>query len=182
MALPASAALWFLPFVLPICFYVAFTDMREMRITNQAVIALVGVYAVVGLIALPPWTGDWTTARLFGMDVTLPAYVWGFVRLVVMLIAGIILNAAGAMGAGDAKFIAAAAPYIMIADLRTLAVILCANMLAAVATHRLIRRTPLRRMAPHWQSWETENHRFPMGLSLAGSLAIYLILAAVIGS
>ena len=30
MALSSSAALWFLPFVLPICFYVAFTDMREM--------------------------------------------------------------------------------------------------------------------------------------------------------
>lgn len=182
MAIPASAALWFLPFVLPICFYVAFTDMREMRITNQAVLALAAIYGVVGLIALPPWSGDWTEARLFGQHISLPAYAWGLVKLLLMLVVGFLLNAAGAMGAGDAKFIAAAAPFVMVADLRFLVLILCANMLAAVATHRLARATRLRRLAPHWESWEAENHRFPMGLSLAGSLAIYLILGAFFGA
>ena len=57
MAIPAVAALWFLPFVLPICFYVAFTDMREMKIKNHAVTALALVFVVVGLIVLPPWSG-----------------------------------------------------------------------------------------------------------------------------
>jgi prepilin peptidase CpaA len=53
MAITTFSAWWFLPFVLPICFYVAFTDIREMRITNQAVLALGIVFLVIGLIALP---------------------------------------------------------------------------------------------------------------------------------
>ena len=40
MAITASSAWWFLPFVLPVCLYVCFTDLREMRITNQAVLVL----------------------------------------------------------------------------------------------------------------------------------------------
>ena len=35
MLITASSALWFLPFVLPICFYVAWSDMRAMRIPNR---------------------------------------------------------------------------------------------------------------------------------------------------
>ena len=64
MTIPSAAALWFLPFVLPICLYVAFTDMREMRIKNHAVVALAAVFAVVGLIAVPPWSGDWLPGPL----------------------------------------------------------------------------------------------------------------------
>ena len=66
MAIPAVAALWFLPFVLPICFYVAFTDMREMRITNQAVIALACVYIVVGPFG-ETLLLDWGLAKVWDM-------------------------------------------------------------------------------------------------------------------
>ena len=165
MAVNATAALVFPPFVLPICFYVAFTDMREMRITNQAVIALAVVFVIVAPFVMP-----------------LPDYGWRLVQMVVMLVFGILLNAGGAMGAGDAKFLAAAAPYIALQDIKILVVIMAANMLAAVATHSIARHTPLRELAPHWDSWAREKKRFPMGLSLAGSLAIYLILGAVFGS
>jgi prepilin peptidase CpaA len=182
MFVSASAAMWFLPFVLPICFYVAFTDMREMRITNQAVLALVAVYAIVGLIALPVWGDDWSTGGIGPVVLSLPDYVWGFVRLAIVLVLGILFNAAGAMGAGDAKFMAAAAPYIALQDLRVLILILCANMLAAVTTHWIAKHTALRRAAPHWKSWTVGNKKFPMGLSLAGTLAIYLILGSIYGS
>ena len=164
MAIPASAALVFLPFVLPLCFYAAFTDMREMRITNQAVLALLAVFVLVAPFLLP-----------------LPVYGWQLVQMVVMLVIGILLNMGGAMGAGDSKFLAAAAPYVMVQDIKIVVVILAANMLAAVATHSLAKHTPLRALAPHWASWEQKNKRFPMGLSLAGSLAIYLILGAIYG-
>ena len=53
MALTLTTALWFLPFVLPICIYVAWSDMKYMKIPNTSVLALVGVFAVVGLLALP---------------------------------------------------------------------------------------------------------------------------------
>lgn len=154
----------YLPFVLPICMYVAFTDMREMRITNQAVLALGGLFVVLGLFTLP-----------------FDQYLWRLAQLGIVLIVGFILAGSGAVGAGDAKFAAAAAPYIAIGDLRLLIVIFTANLLAAVATHRIAKYTPLRRIAPHWVSWD-KAWDFPMGLSLGGTLAIYIGLAAIIGS
>lgn len=163
MAISASAALWFLPFVLPLCFYVAFTDMREMRITNQAVVALAVVFLIVGLIALP-----------------LPVYGMRLLQLVGVLIIGILLNAGGAIGAGDAKFAAAAAPFIAPGDLRLLLFIFSANLLAAFLTHRLAKHSPLRRVAPNWESWN-RGWDFPMGLALGGTLAIYLIMGVRYG-
>ncbi|MFT4962056.1 MAG: prepilin peptidase CpaA [Paracoccaceae bacterium] len=164
MVISAQAALWFLPFVLPICFYVAFTDLSEMRIPNQAVLVLAVVFLIVGLFVLP-----------------LPAYGMAVVRMIVVLIIGIMLNAGGAIGAGDAKFAAAAAPFIAPADLRFLLVIFAANLLAAFVTHRLVKYTPLRQIAPGWKSWDM-GWKFPMGLSLGGTLAIYLILGSIYGT
>ncbi len=164
MALTQFEAWLYLPFVLPICFYVAFTDLREMRITNQAVLVLGGLFLVLGLIALP-----------------FDSYLWRLAQIGIVLVAGFVLSAAGAVGAGDAKFAAAAAPYIALGDVQFLIIIFTANLLAAVATHRLAKNTPLRRIAPHWESWD-KAWDFPMGLSLGGTLGIYLALGAIIGS
>ncbi|MBB93586.1 MAG: hypothetical protein CML68_03125 [Rhodobacteraceae bacterium] len=164
MQIPATQALIFLPFVLPICFHVAFTDLRDMRITNQAVILLVVVFALVGPFVMP-----------------LPDYGWRWLYLVIALVVGMVLNAAGAMGAGDAKFIAAAAPFIHLGDISVLIRLLAAVLLAAVVSHRVVKRTPLRRLAPHWQSWDKVGD-FPMGLALGGTLALYLVLGAFHGS
>ena len=59
--------------------------------------------------------------------------------------------------------------------------LLAATLLGAFAAHRLAKYSPLRRMAPGWQSWETGSD-FPMGLALGGTLALYLALGAVYGS
>lgn len=163
MAISATAALWFLPFVLPICLYVAFTDMKQMRITNQAVLLLTATFVVLGLFLLPFET-----------------YLWRLLSLVLVLVVGIVLNAAGVMGAGDAKFAAAAAPFIAMGDLRLLMMLFMATLLAAAATHRGVKYTPLRRLAPDWQSWQ-ETKKFPMGLALGATLGLYLILGAIYG-
>ncbi len=181
MAIPAVAALWFLPFVLPICFYVAFTDMREMRIKNHAVVALAVVFLVVGLFVLPPWSEEWSQGHIGPLAVSLPSYAWQLLHLVVILIIGILLNAGGAVGAGDAKFAAAAAPFIWTADFRLLMAIFTATILGAFAAHRIGKYTGLRRIAPEWESWE-KGKLFPMGLTLGGTLAIYLILGAMFGT
>ncbi|WP_171100390.1 MULTISPECIES: prepilin peptidase [unclassified Ruegeria] len=178
MVIPAAVAAWFLPFVAPICFYVAFTDMREMRIKNHAVTALLIVFVTVGLFLLPPWSGEWVQGS-FGL--TLPVYVWQLSHFLVVLLAGIVLNAAGAMGAGDAKFCAAAAPFIWTGDLFLVIMILAATTLGSVTAHRLVKHTPLRQFAPDWKSWEM-GKKFPMGLTLAGTLCIYLIFGALRGS
>jgi prepilin peptidase CpaA len=163
MLISAAAALWFAPFVVPICIYICYTDMKGMRIPNHAVVALFVIFAVAGLIALP-----------------FDAYLWRYLHLVIVLIAGIALNAGGAMGAGDAKFAAAAAPLIHVGDLRFLMAVFAANLLAAFVAHRIAKHTPLRRLAPEWRSWDS-GARFPMGLALGGTLAIYLLMGIWFG-
>ena len=163
LSISAAAATWFAPFVLPICLYVCFTDMREMRITNQANLALLLVYAVVGALVLP-----------------LDAYLWRYAHFGIALVAGMALNAGGIMGAGDAKFIAAAAPLIHVGDLRFLMALGAAVTLAAFIAHRIAKLTPLRRLAPDWKSWSS-GKRFPMGVALGGTLAIYLVLGILYG-
>ncbi|MGH1466289.1 MAG: prepilin peptidase [Cognatishimia sp.] len=164
MHISATAALWFLPFVVPICFYVAWSDMRAMRIPNYAVMTLLAVYLVVGLIALP-------------FDV----YLWRYLHVVVALGVGILLNAGGVVGAGDAKFVAAAAPFVPIADLSRLSVIFAATLLAAWLTHRAAKHSPIRKMTPDWESWNKVKD-FPMGFALGGALSIYLVLGAINGA
>jgi len=164
MALTASAAAWFLPFVLPICLYVMYTDLSRMKITNAANLALVSVFVVIGLIALP-----------------FPEYLWRFAALGVMLVLGMLLNAGGVMGAGDSKFLAAAAPFVAVQDLPLVSFLLIATLLAAVLTHRLAKHSPLRRMAPGWTSWE-QGKKFPMGLALGPTLALYLGLGVIYGA
>lgn len=164
MAISVYSAAWFLPFVLPICLYVAYTDMARMKITNGANILLACVFLAVGLIALP-----------------FEEYLWRLVSLVIVLVVGFVLNIAGAMGAGDSKFAAAAAPFIALGDLRVLMFLFMAALLAAVATHKTIKYTPLRRLAPHWTSWE-QGKKFPMGLALGATLALYLTLGLFYGA
>jgi prepilin peptidase CpaA len=135
-----------------------------MRITNQAVLALVAIVLVIGLFAFP-----------------LPVYGMRIVQMIAVLVIGFLLSAGGAIGAGDAKFAAAAAPLIAPGDLPLLVALFAANLLAAFVTHRLAKYTPLRRIAPGWTSWDM-GWKFPMGLSLGGTLAIYLILGTQYGS
>lgn len=165
MALTPFAAAWFLPFVLPICFYVAYTDLAQMKIKNHAVVALGAVYLCLGPFVLP----------------SVEQYLWGFAHFGVVLLCGIALNAAGVMGAGDAKFLAFAAPYVMIPDLTWLGIVFFGILVAAIMTHRLARRSPLRDLAPEWESWK-QGKRFPLGLALGPTLALYLFFAALNGA
>jgi len=162
--IPASEALWFAPFVLPICFWVALSDLRHMKIPNKAVLAMASVFLIIGLIALPSYAD----------------YGWRLLHLGVVLVIGIAFNAAGLVGAGDAKFAAAAAPFILVSDLTMVSLIFAANLLASLATHRIIKHSPLRKLAPNWKSWSS-GKKFPMGISLGGTLAIYIALGVVFG-
>ncbi|WP_298359919.1 prepilin peptidase [uncultured Litoreibacter sp.] len=159
MMMPASAALWFLPFVLPICIWVAWSDLATMKIPNKAVAALILVYLVVGLIALP-----------------FSQWAWQLVHFAVVLAVGFILAIVRVLGAGDAKFAAAAAPFIMVADLVNLMAIFAICTIIGFATHRIARVTPFRKLTPNWESWE-RTRDFPMGYPLAGTLLIYLLAA-----
>ena len=158
MQLTAYAAGWFLIAALPISLWVAWNDLRAMKIPNLAVYALLAAFAVLGLIALP-----------------FEQYLWQWLNGVVMLVVGMALWAARAMGAGDSKFIAAAAPMVGVGDLQLVIFMLAGCMLAGVLTHRIAKHSPLRRLAPEWESWEPKKgKKFPLGFPLGVTLVMYL--------
>lgn len=164
MALTSYAALWFLPFALPISIWVAWNDMKFMKIPNKAVVALTIVFLVIGLIALP-----------------FEDYAWRWLHLVVVLVIGFLMNMIGGIGAGDAKFAAAMAPFVALGDLRLFLFLFAAVVLAAVVTHRAFKRSDaFRAKTPDWMSWTRSD--FPMGLALGGALIFYLAAAAVVGA
>lgn len=163
LAARAAEGWWFLLPAILIAFWVAWSDMKAMRIPNTAVLALTAVFAVLGLLALP-----------------LPEYGWRWVQLLVVLALGFVLTTAGLVGAGDAKFAAAMAPFVALGDLRLFLALFAAMVLAAFVAHRLLRAIPaVRRAAPDWQSWT--HAKFPMGLALGAVLVLYLALVAAYG-
>lgn len=164
LAVTTTQSIWFLPFVAPICLYVAWSDMKFMRIPNKSVLLLVAVFALVGLLAFP-----------------LADYAGRWLHLAVLLLIGFAVSSAGLVGAGDAKFVAAMGPFIARPDALLVLVLFAAILLGAFATHRLARRLPIvRRLTPDWESWQ-RTRDFPMGLALSGTLLIYLILPFLVG-
>lgn len=155
-----QADLWFLIALFPIMMIVAFNDLKFMKIPNKTVLAMIAVYIVLGFLILP-----------------LDAYLWRFAGLVVALVAGFILSSISMMGAGDAKFMAAAALFI--APEHALRVIIMLALLGPVALilHRLAGSLFARKAFPDWESWQRKRE-FPWGLPLTATLLIYLVHGA----
>jgi prepilin peptidase CpaA len=159
----ATAALWLLPPVVPVALWVAWSDMKFMKIPNKAVMALVVVFAVAGLVAFP--LADWA---------------WRWTHLAVVLGIGFVMTIAGLVGAGDAKFAAAMAPFVALQDLPFFMALFASALLGAFAAHRALRAVPaIRGATADWASWT--HAKFPMGLALSGSLILYLLVAATVG-
>jgi prepilin peptidase CpaA len=163
-SLSPLAALAFLIPALPIGIWVAWSDMKTMKIPNKAVMALGAGYLIIGL----------------GLVLTnlLPfkAFLWALGLGLIVLVAGFLGNAAGLFGAGDAKFAAVMAPFFIGADARFVMGLFAACLLGAFASHRLAARIPpFRAATADWASWT--NKDFPMGLALAGTLIFYLLAA-----
>lgn len=161
-ALPPLAALIALPFVVMICIWVAWSDMKFMKIPNKAVMALLLVYFVAG--------GIWV---LFGL-VPWQDVLWGLALGALVLVIGFIVTALGLVGAGDSKFAAVMAPFFIGGQLIFVMALFAACLLGAFCTHRLIKWIPpLRRRTGDWQSWTHKD--FPMGLALTGTMIAYLL-------
>ena len=151
--------------VLPVCAWVAWSDLKTMKIPNKAVLALLAIYVVVGLLVIP-----------------FEFWAWRWVNFVAVLAIGFVLNAIANVGAGDAKFAAAAAPFFAqrIEHLQLILILLAAFLLGAFAAHRLMRAIPAVRAAtPDWVSWTRKD--FPMGLALVGTFLTYLVFMAFPG-
>lgn len=151
-----TQALSFLPFALPIAIWVSWSDMKFMKIPNNAVMALTTVWLIVGFLVMP-----------------LESWAWGWALLVIVLAIGFVANMISLIGAGDAKFAAAMAPFFVVADWRYALGLFAACLVAAFIIHRVARRIPaLKSLTTTWVSWT--NKDFPMGLALSGTLIFFL--------
>jgi prepilin peptidase CpaA len=154
--MPPYSALALLPFATAIGIWVSWSDMKFMKIPNKAVMAMVAVWLIVGVLAVP-----------------FQLWLWGWALGAAVLAIGFIANALRMVGAGDAKFAAAMAPVFVHAEWRVVLPLFAACLIGAFAAHRLARMIPVVRNATtDWISW---THRdFPMGLALSGTLIFYL--------
>lgn len=164
MTQSAHAAIWLMGVAVPVSLYIAWTDLKSMRIPNLAVLALLIGYAVIGALTLP-----------------LATWGWSWLHFAVVLAVGFVLSLTGGFGAGDAKFAAAMAPFVALGDMRLFLVLLCAVSIAAFIVHRGLRAVPaVRNATPDWASWTRKD--FPFGLALGPALIFYLGLASLYGS
>lgn len=161
--LPPAAALAFLPFATVIGAWVAWSDMKLMKIPNKTMIALLAVWLLVGLVAV----------AFLGLP--LASWAWGWALAAMVLVIGFVANALRLIGGGDAKFATAMAPFFVGADWRGVFILAASCLIGAFIAHRVARSIgPIRRATPDWISWESRD--FPMGLALAGTLIFHLLL------
>lgn len=151
--------LWLLLPIIPIALWVAWSDMKFMKIPNKAVMAMAGVWVACGWL-----TVSWT------------AWAWGFAIMAIVLAIGFVMSYFRMLGAGDAKFAAAISPFFVGADYRLVMGIVASCLLVAFFVHRILRRMPaVRNATPDWISWT--HSQFPGGLALAGIIIIYHLAA-----
>lgn len=156
---PLREALIFLPFVLPIAIWVAWSDMARMKIPNKAVMAMGALWPLLGWLVFP-WQ----------------LWLLGIGIMVIVLVLGFLGNIVGLFGAGDAKFAAAMAGIFTAGDPMFIASLYAFCSIGAFIVHRSLRAIPaVRNLAPEWKSWTSK--KFPMGLALASMVVLYLLAA-----
>jgi prepilin peptidase CpaA len=157
----STGALILLVPVLPIAIWAAVSDMKRMKIPNQAVLAMAAVWPALGWLAVPTWA----------------AWFWGFAIMAIALGIGFLMWSTMKFGGGDAKYAAAMAGIFVGADVLWLLAMIAGVMLASVVVHRVARGIPaVRRATPDWKSWE-ERLFFPFGFALSGIVVFYLVAA-----
>ena len=58
---PPQAYLALLVFTLPVCAWVCWSDLKTMKIPNTAVMAMAGIFLIIGFLVFPfePWAWRW---------------------------------------------------------------------------------------------------------------------------
>jgi prepilin peptidase CpaA len=157
VSVTVTQSISFLIFVAPLCIFVAWNDLRAMKIPTWSTDALAIVFVVVGVFVMP-----------------FSEYAWRYSHFVAVLIVAMVLNVIGAMGAGDSKFLASAAPFVALDDVGFVFLLLGAGMFVGYFVHRAAKAIkPIRNLVPDWESWH-QGKRFPLGFPLGGVLIIYL--------
>jgi prepilin peptidase CpaA len=148
----------------PLTLWIVWTDLAAMRIRNEAVLAMLVVFAVAGAFVLP-----------------LDVYLWRYAHFAVMLAVCFVFSITVGMGAGDAKYIAAAAPMVTLPDLQAVAILYAGwSVLLLLGMFAARRSTALRLSAPDWVWFEEDRKgHVPFGLALAPTLTSYFAFGAI---
>ena len=156
---PTDAMILLVP-VLPLAIWAAVSDLKRMKIPNNAVIAMAAVWPILG----------WFLVGLSG-------WLWGLALMAIVFVAGFLLYLTGTFGAGDAKFAAAIAGFFVGGDIGEILLIIFICMVGSLILHRILRSLPVVRNAtPDWESW-TRRRYFPFGMALSAIVIFYLLAA-----
>lgn len=144
---------------IPIGIWVAWSDMKFMRIPNVACFAL-----FISFLILAPLIYD------------LNQYGFRIAQGLIVLLIGFFATGIGLVGGGDAKFAAAMAPFIALEDIFPFIFLIGILSLLSVGLHKLAGITPgVKNKIKDWDSWNTQG-MFPFGITLAASLIAHLVL------
>ncbi|WP_170831334.1 A24 family peptidase [Jannaschia faecimaris] len=166
LAITRMQALVFGLLTFPITVWIVWTDLFEMKIKNEAVLAMLAIFVFAGFFLMP--FGD---------------YAWRYLHFVVMLLICFALSATIGMGAGDAKYIAAVAPFIALDDTGSIALLYAIwSVLLLVGMFIARRSGRLRRAKPDW-IWFSDDRKgyVPFGLALAPTVSSYFLFGYLAG-
>lgn len=166
LAITQMQAIVFGLLTFPITLWVIWTDLISMKIKNEAVLAMLAIFVVAGLFLMP-----------FG------EYAWRYVHFIVVLVICFVLSATIGMGAGDAKYIAAVAPFVPVADASAIALLYAIWSGVLLVGMFFARRSKgLRRTKPDW-IWFAEDRKgyVPFGLALAPTVSSYFLFGILAG-
>ena len=141
---------------LPFGLLATYFDLKLMIIPNKVVLGLMAAFLIVGLIFLP-----------------FQAFLWQLLGGFIILAIGFVLNAAGLVGGGDAKFAAAMALFVPFIDALPFLFMLAIITLIVVALHYVVGKLPFAApITTTWKSW-AKDRKFPMGFGFGPALIYY---------
>ncbi|MDT8343448.1 MAG: prepilin peptidase [Thermohalobaculum sp.] len=143
--------------IVPLMAHVILSDLRTMKIPNWTVLAVFGLFLATGSWGLP-------------FDV----FLWRIAHAVVALLLGFALFsvAAGSIGAGDLKLIAAITPFVPGAGVMNVLLIFALSAIGLLVFHQIARRV-MRHRASGWKSFGQAVY-LPAGVALGLTIVVYL--------
>lgn len=136
---------------------VTWFDLKQLRIPNWSVLAVLGVFVVTGLWGLP-----------------LESFAWRLLAGVIVLVVGFGLYSVGGgnVGGGDIKMMAALTPFVAARDVGFVLILFAGLSLLGIMLHKMV-RARLRGRQTGWKALDQQRF-FPVGLLLGATIMLYL--------
>jgi prepilin peptidase CpaA len=144
----------------PLMLLTIYFDLKQMRIPNKLTLTVVAAFLLVGVMFLEP-----------------TELVFRILAGLVVLTIGFILYNFGRIGGGDIKMLAAVAPFVPTEDAAAVMMMLSALLIVGLGCILITRRLVPATVAANWKAMDRKS-RYPMGLSIAVTLIVYLGLNA----